>query len=203
MPDQSPSFIDRYRARRELPELTRQISDLLDVGERLDHALETVSRLTTSVWLRQVVLKVRSDVQGGDKLSDALAGHPELFAEYYTAVVAIGESRGNLAEALRRISDQLVRQQRFADALKTALSYPLLVLCVTGVSLILILVYVLPQFHELFEDAGTELPWFAKSVLGMGGALRTYGLFIALAVAAIFFVWRSRLKQPDALYRWH
>ena len=203
MPDQSPSFIDRYRARRELPELTRQISDLLDVGERLDHALETVSRLTTSVWLRQVVLKVRSDVQGGDKLSDALAGHPELFAEYYTAVVAIGESKGNLAEALRRISDQLVRQQRFADALKTALSYPLLGLCVTGISLILILVYVLPQFHELFEDAGTELPWFAKSVLGMGGALRTYGLFIVLAVAAMFFVWRSRLKNPDALYRWH
>lgn len=201
--NRQPRFFERYQAKRELPELTRQISDLLLVGERVDHALETVARLTTSNWLREVALELRSEVQSGTDLSAALGNHPELFSEYYAAVVAIGEAKGGVGEALRRISDQLLRQQRFSDAFKTALSYPLLVLGVTGVSIVLMLVYVLPEFQELFEDAGAELPWFAGSVLSFGGIVRSYGLIAVVAVAVTIFVWRLQLQRPEALYRWH
>jgi general secretion pathway protein F len=203
MSDNRPSSYERHRTRRELPELTRQISDLLGVGERTDGALETVAQLTTSTWLRRVLMDVRSDVQEGTSLSDSLRKHPELFSEYYVAVVAIGESRGDVSGALCRIADQLLRQQRFNDALKTALSYPLLVLMVTGISLVLMLVYVLPEFHELFVDTGTELPWISKSVLGLGGFIRTWGMPIALVLVASLLLWRASLRQPESLYRWH
>jgi len=203
LPDTQPGFYERHRARRELPELTRQISDLLGVGERVDGALETVAQLSTSSWLRGVIMDLRSDVQGGSSLSDALRNHPALFSEYYVAVVAIGESRGDVSGALQQIADQLLRQQRFSDALKTALSYPLLVLIVTGVSLVLMLVFVLPEFHELFIDTGTDLPWISQTVLGLGGFIRTWGLPLALVLASALFIWRMSLRQPESLDRWH
>jgi len=198
-----PSFYERYRAKRELPELTRQISDLLGVGERMDNALDTVAQLTTSTWLREVLLDLRGEIQGGSSLSEALRGHAELYSDYFVAIVAIGEARGDVSGALRQIADQLIRQQRFSDALKTALSYPLLVLVVTGISLVLMLVYVLPEFHELFLDTGTELPWLSRSVLGLGGFVRTWGLPVVLVLAAALFAWRFSLRQPETLYRWH
>lgn len=203
MSETHPSYYERLRARRELPELTRQISDLLGVGERMDGALETVAQLTTSPWLRSVLMDLRGEVQGGSNLSQALRGHPALYSEYYVAMVAIGETRGDVGGAMRQVAEQLLRQLRFSDALKTALSYPLLVLFVTGVSLVLMLVYVLPQFHELFLDTGTELPWISQLVLGLGGFVRTWGLPLAVLLAAALFVWRFSLRQPESLYRWH
>lgn len=183
--------------------MTRQIADLLAVGERLDGALETVAQLAGSEWLRDTLLELKKEVQSGASLSGSLRHHPALFSEYYVAVVAIGEARGEVGTALRQIADQLLRQQRFKDALKTALSYPLLVLVVTGVSLVLLLVYVLPGFHDLFSDTGTELPWLSRTVLGLGGLVRSWGLPLLLLLALALLLWRWSLRQPESLYRWH
>ena len=80
-----PSFYDRQRAARELPELTRQIADLLAVGERVDGALETVAELAASGWLRDTLRDLRQEVQGGAGLAEALRSHPALVSEYYVA----------------------------------------------------------------------------------------------------------------------
>lgn len=199
---ESPTWmLQNHRVRRELPELTRQLAILLRSGERLDRALSMAGELARSPRLKSAMSAVRDQVRAGEPLPGALSRHPELFSEFYVSVVAVGEASGELAAALQRVADHLLRQQRFSDALATALSYPLLLLGVTGLSLVVLVLYVLPQFRALFDDAGVGLPWFTEALLQLSDLLRAYGWAAALTVLVLAVFWRARLQQPDVRYR--
>lgn len=191
------------RARRELPELTRQLGILLRSGERLDSALAIVVELSQSRRLQSAFRAVCDDVRAGEPLAAALARHPHLFSEFYRGVVALGEADGDLAGAVRRVADHLLRQQHFSRALTAAVSYPLLLLGVAGLSFVVLLVYVLPEFRGLFEDTGVKLPWLTEAMLSFSESLRSFG-WIVVGVAAVLIVgWRAHLQQPGSRYRWH
>lgn len=192
-----------YRLRRELPELTRQLGILLGAGERLDRALATLADFARSPALRAAFMTVRDDVRAGEPLAAALRRHPGLFSDFYTQVVALGEARGDLAGAVKRIADHLLRQQRLTRGLATAISYPLLLVGVTGLSLLVLLLYVLPQFAELFEDTGVALPWLTEALLGIAGLLRSHGWVAAVALAAAILAGRTAMRQPAAVHQWH
>lgn len=200
---ESPArVLQNRRVRRELPELTRQLAILLRSGERLDRALDMAGDLARSPRLKSAMSAVRDDVRGGEPLPAALSRHPALFSEFYVSVVAVGETDGELAAALQRVADHLLRQQGFADALTTALSYPLLLVAITGLSLVVLLLYVLPQFQALFDDAGVGLPWFTETLLQLSGFMRAWGWAVVLGVLAAALAWRAGLEQPDARQRW-
>lgn len=195
--------LEHYRVRRELPELTRQLGILLHSGERLDRALETLTGFARTRQLKKAILAVRDDVRAGELLSTSLQRHPGLFSDFYTNVVALGEAGGDLAGAVQRVAGHLLRQQRFSRALTTAVSYPLLLLGITGLSLIVLLIYVLPQFRDLFEDTGVDLPWLTQALLGLSEFLRHYGWVAAGAAAVLVMGARTGLQQPESRYRWH
>lgn len=201
--DVPEQLLGGYRVRRELPELTRQLGILLRAGERLDRALATLSEFARTQSLKTAILSVRDDVRAGDLLSTALRRHPALFSDFYVNVVALGESGGNLAGAVRRVADHLLRQQRFSRALTTAVSYPLLLLGITGLSLVVLLVYVLPQFRELFEDTGVDLPWMTAVLLGFSEFLRQYGWVAAGITAVLIAAAWGNLRQPESRFHWH
>jgi general secretion pathway protein F len=202
-PDSPVRLFENRRILRELPELTRQLGILLRSGERLDGALATVAELSQTRRLQSAFLAVRDDVRAGEPLAGALARHPDLFSEFYRGVVALGEAAGDLAGAVRRVADHLLRQQHFSRALATAVSYPLLLLGVAGLSFVVLLVYVLPEFRGLFEDTGVELPWLTEAMLSFSESLRRYGWIAAGIAAAAIVAGRSHLQQPRSRYHWH
>lgn len=193
--------LQNRRVRRELPELTRQLAILLRSGERLDRALDMTGELARNPRLKSAMSALRDQVRAGESFPDALGRHPALFSEFYVSVVAVGDASGQLDASLQRVADHLLRQQRFSDALTTALSYPLLLLGVTGLSLVVLVLYVLPEFRALFDDAGVGLPWFTEALLRLSDGLRAYGWAGALAVLGLASFWRARLRQPDVRYR--
>lgn len=201
--ESSGNLFEGRRVRRELPELTRQLAILLRSGERLDRALATLAEFSRARRLREALLAVRDDVRAGDPLSVALRRHPDLFSDFYAGVVAVGEAGGDLAGGVRKAAEHLLRQQRFAGALATALTYPMLLLAMTGLSLVVLLVYVLPQFRELFDDTGVHLPWITRALLGLSESLRIHGWVLAVAAGALIVGARVSLRQPETRRRWH
>lgn len=201
--DSPGNLLESRRVRRELPELTRQLGILLRSGERLDRALATLAEFAQARQLRRAILAARDDVRAGTPLSTSLRRHPELFSDFYTGVIALGEAGGDLAGAVQRVADHLFRQRQFAQSLTTAVSYPLLLLVITGLSLLVLLIYVLPQFRDLFEDAGVQLPWGTQVLLGLSEMLRAYGWVIVLVVAALVVACRASLQRIDIRHRWH
>lgn len=168
---------------------SRQLSTLINAGLPLVQSLRSVSEQTTSKPLRIVLAKVIGDVEAGSTLSDAMARHPQVFNQVYVSLIAAGEASGTLDKALERLAIQQEKDADLASKIRGAMVYPLIVLLVMGGVLGFMLVKVLPQVQQLYQDLpGANLPLLTKILLGISSFIihQWYIVLILLAAAAFF-----------------
>jgi general secretion pathway protein F len=133
--------------------------------------------------------------------AEALAADP-VFPKFYVSMVRAGEHGGTLDVTLQRLTDYLSRTMAIREQITSALVYPSLLLLTAGGSIIVILVFVLPEFEPLFADAGKSLPMATRMVMGAGHVVRDYGwIFIGLIVAGVIGL-RRALKTPANRLKW-
>ena len=113
-------------------------------------------------------------MQGGSTLADACAEHEEVFTRAYVSLVRAGEAGGALNEVLARLADYLENAEKLAEQVKSALVYPIILLVMAGLSIVVLLTVVVPQFTPLFESAGAELPLLTRIVVGVGDVMQRY-----------------------------
>lgn len=183
----------RRRVRRgDVMLFARQLEMMLAAGAPVDRALDILRRVHADGPLGPLAGEVLERLRGGASLAESLEARPDVFAADFTGMVRAGEAGGSLAPALARLADMLERAERLSQSVRSALAYPLLVLILTGVSLVILLVYVVPQFRPMFEDAGVDLPLATAVVVGVSDFAVNYGWLAALAaVAAGFVVWSA------------
>ena len=160
---------------REVGEFTQQLSTLLGAGLPLDRSLQVLLDLAESDRVKRTVAEIRDRVREGGSLSDALDEQHGAFNRLFVNMVRAGEVGGTLDVTLARLSDYLERSKELKDSVISALIYPVLLLVLAAGSLILLLVYVIPQFTPIFEELGGDLPFITKVVLGVGSAPRSGG----------------------------
>ena len=137
---------------------TRQMSDLLRAGLPLVRSLTVLEKQTGSIKFRQVLSNVRADVQGGTRLSDALAKHPKVFPDLYSNMVRAGEMGGMLDQVMERLAEFQEAEREMKSKIVAAMFYPAVML-VLGFSVVLILVaFVIPNFVSMFDELGQDLP---------------------------------------------
>ena len=180
---------------REVAEFTQQLSTLLGAGLPLDRSLQVLLDLAESDRVRRAVAEIRDKVRQGGSLSDALDEQHGAFNRLFVNMVRAGEIGGSLDVTLARLTDYLERSRGLRDSVISALIYPVLLLLLAAGSLILLLVYVIPQFTPIFEELGGDLPFITKVVLGVGAVLQNFWWLIALLVG--FGVWRFRKMLAD------
>lgn len=198
-------FVQRFRARnrvsqRALGVATQELAMLLKAGLDLDRALAVLTGLSDIGTLRGPLLEVREKVRKGAGFADALGASPG-FPKFYVSMVRAGEFGGTLATSLQRLADYLARTLAVREAIVSALIYPSLLLLTAGASVMVILVFVLPEFQSLFADAGKSLPLPTLIVMDAGDALRSYGLVILLALVAFAIWFRQSLARPEFRYK--
>lgn len=137
---------------REMGEFTQQLATLLGAGLPLDRSLSVLVELAGNERVSRAVTEIRDSVRGGGTLSDALEAQHGTFSRLYLNMVRAGEIGGSLNVTLDRLTDYLERSKELKDAIVSALIYPILLMVLAGGSLILLLVYVIPQFEPIFED---------------------------------------------------
>lgn len=182
---------------------TQQMATLLGAGLPLDRALSVLAELAENDRMGRLVADIRDRVRGGTTLSEALDAQHGVFSRLYVNMVRAGETGGSLDETLARLGEYLARSQELKESVLSALIYPFILLIMAGLSLIIMLVYVVPQFMPLFEEMGADLPLLTKIVLAFGYGLQTYWWLLLLMVAAAVWFMRRQLSRPASRYWWH
>lgn len=176
-------FGPRRISYRDLGVLTHELATLLEAGLPLDRALETLIDLTDVKALRAVLRRTLEAVRGGASLADALAANKGL-PPSAVSMVRAGQAGGTLEPTLVRLSEYLTRTHALGESIKSALVYPAILVVVAGLSLIVVLTVVLPEFHPLFRDAGARLPAATRIVMGLGDFIQAHGLVLIVLGAA-------------------
>ena len=180
---------------------TRELATLLGAGLPLDRALSSIARQTALPGPANAAADLLERVRGGSALAEALAARPESFPRDYVGLVRAGEAGGHLANVLTDLADSEERARALNQDVRSALTYPTLVLIVAGLSIVILLVAVVPEFEPLFAQSGGPLPWSTRMVLAASDGFRAYWWTLpVLAGAAVLAVPRL-LRLPGVRAR--
>ena len=197
-----PLFRPRKVSRADVAFLTLELATLLDSGLPLDKALEVLGGHTDSAPLRELLSSLQKEVRGGADLSAAMESHPGAFSPFYVNMVRAGEAGGALGAALGRLAEFMEHSRELRDTVSSALIYPVILLVLAGVSVTVLLAFVVPRFADMFAEAGQTLPWPTRVVLTAGHLLQNYGWLLALVIVGGVFLARQQLRDPATRLRW-
>jgi general secretion pathway protein F len=186
--------------RREVAMITRQLATMLDAGLTIDQSLRFLVELADSELLRRLLTDLLARVQSGSTLADACAEH-EVFSRAYVSLVRAGEAGGALNEVLARLAAYLENAEKLAEQVRSALVYPIFLLVMAGLSILVLLTVVVPQFTPLFESAGAELPLLTRIVVGAGAVMQRYWWLLLLALLALWWLGRRLMRRPESRAR--
>lgn len=190
-------------SQKEVAEFTKQLATLLNSGLPLDRSLALlVDLVPEESSLRSVVLRILDKVRGGSPLSEALEMQQGVFSRFYLNMIRAGEAGGGLEDVLERLSDYLDRSRELRGTVTTALIYPVALVSMAVISLFVLLTFVVPQFQEMFESAGKELPLPTQIVVAASEFLQAYWWTVLFAVAGFFVYMRHEFADPERRYVW-
>ena len=169
--------------KKDLPMFTRQLSAMLSSGMPLVQSILALEDQSSRKSFCEVLAKVRQKVEGGAMYSEALADYPQVFDELYVNMMRAGESGGMLAETCDRVAGFLEAANRLMSKVKAAMMYPVVVMCVALVISILLIIFIVPVFADMFDSFGSGLPGPTQALLNVSNFITTYW-YIALAVVA-------------------
>ena len=185
---------DRIR-QRDVLAMTHQLATLLEAGVPLDKALAITIDTTQRDKFRRVLENVRKSVQGGTSFADALAKYPKVFSRLYVNMVRAGERGGVLESVLKRLVQFLESSQQMKEHIISSMIYPLLLVFVGGAAVVVLLVFVIPKFAQIFQDMGQALPLPTQVLMTVSDAFGSYWWAILAALVAVILAFRQILKQ--------
>jgi general secretion pathway protein F len=195
-------FASRRVTQDNVAVFTREIATLLKAGLPLDRSMEILLNLSENDRVKELLSGIRNEVRGGASLSKALDQHRDIFSRFYINMVRAGEVGGAQADVLRRLADYMERAKELRESIVSALIYPGILVAVAVLSIAVLMIFVVPQFKQIFDQAGQALPMATRIVLWAGEFLRGYWfLLIAALILAAFWMAKS-LANPISRYRW-
>src|SRR5215218_1233306 len=182
----------------DLVVFSRQLSTMINAGLPIVRALYVLSEQTENLKLKDVVVAVRKDVEAGLSLSESLEKHPEVFSRLYVEMVKAGEIGGILDGVLLRLADQLERDQDLRRKIRSAMTYPIVVLVFAILAASFMLIFIVPVFAGLFQDLGGTLPLPTRITMAISDILTSiFGVFVyaGMALAVVMFLRWKKSEQ--------
>ena len=163
------SFLDRFKKVNEqaLTVFSRQFATMINAGLAMVRCLDILSEQTEDKKLQATLDQVRKDVEGGQTLSSALARHPSVFSTLYISMVKAGEMGGVLDEVLERLAGFMEKDFSLKKKVKSALTYPVVILVMAMGIVFFLVTYILPTFVELFKGMNLKLPLPTKILIAI------------------------------------
>lgn len=181
---------------------TQEIATLLKAGLPLDRCLEILIGLSANEPVRQLMTQMREEVRGGAALSKAMEAHPLVFNRFYLNMIRAGEAGGALEVVLQRLNEFMERSRDLRDTVKSALIYPAILVGVAVLSVVVLLMWVVPQFSQMFEESGKALPLPTQIVIAAGDFFRDYWWAMAAAIFGVYAWFTRQMQAPASRYRW-
>jgi len=179
---------------KDIVVFTRQFATMIDAGLPLVQCLEILASQHDNATLKEVLLKVKADVEAGSTFADALRKHPTVFNELFCNLVTAGETGGILDTILNRLAAYIEKSMNLKKKVKGAMVYPIAVLVIAMVVVVGMLIFVIPVFQKMFADMGGTLPAFTQMVINLSDFMRRYFLLVGVVLAALYFVFQRYYK---------
>ncbi len=186
---------------KDISIFSRQMSTMMSAGVPLVQSFEIVGRGHENPSMQDLILAIKADVEGGTNLADALGKHPQYFDALYTNLVRAGEQAGALETLLDKIATYKEKTESLKGKIKKALFYPTAVVVVAFIVSAILLIFVVPQFQELFQNFGADLPGFTLFVIGLSNAFQQYWWAMLIGAAAGVYAFIQAHKRSPRFRR--
>lgn len=165
--------------------VSRQLAVMVESKIPIVESLQTLSRQIEKKTLREKILAVADKVEGGVPLSKALSSFPDIFSDFYVNMVKSGEASGKLSEVLTYLADHIERDHEFNQKVKGAMFYPAFITVIFLGIMIFLFVVVMPELTQILLDAGGEIPFVTRIVIGISDFLVENGWFVVLGLYSL------------------
>ncbi|NKE71569.1 type II secretion system F family protein [Candidatus Manganitrophus noduliformans] len=192
-----PGFGGGKVSDKDIVIFTRQFATMIDAGLPLVQCLEILSAQCENPVLAKAVGEVRGDVEGGSTYADALRKHPKVFDDLYVNMVAAGEAGGILDTILNRLAKHIEKSMKLKKQIKSAMVYPSTIMGVAGIVIVVLLVFVIPIFAQMFTDFGGTLPALTQFVIDISYFMKSNILIIVGAVGLAVFGFKKYYRTPS------
>jgi type IV pilus assembly protein PilC len=197
----SSLFKARKPKLRNLVFFSRQFATMINAGIPMLRCLEILSAQTRDPALKSAIVEVTSDVRGGSSLNEALAKHPMVFSRLYVNMVRAAELGGVLDEILDRLAAFLEYEMEVRGKIKSAMTYPILVLAFSIIMLFALFTFVLPKFKEIFEGMNVQVPKVTAILFGIGDLFQNFWWAIILTAVGAFVGLKLWGRTPQGAYQ--
>ncbi len=184
---------------KDIALFSRQLATMMTAGVPLVQALDIVGRGHTNPSMQDLVLAIKGDIEGGTNLTDALRKQPLYFDDLFCNLVESGEQAGVLELLLDKIATYKEKTESLKGKIKKALFYPVAVLLVAVLVVSIIMIFVVPQFQDMFRSFGAELPIFTQMVVNMSDFMQAYWWAMLGGLMAAGFVFSKIWQRSRAL----
>jgi type IV pilus assembly protein PilC len=176
---------------------SRQLATMLGAGIPLVQAFEIVGNGHDNPAMQKLILGMKTDLESGTALAEALGRHPLYFDDLYINLVTAGEQAGALDTLLDKVATYKEKTEDIKKKIKKALFYPAAVMVVAVIVTIILLIFVIPQFESLFKGFGADLPAFTRMVIDLSAFVQTKGWFLALVIGGgiSFYVYTRKRSE--------
>jgi len=177
---------------------TRQMATMMKAGVPLIQSFDIVADGLENPSLRELVLDIKNDVAAGNNFAGALRKHPKHFDDLFCNLVDSGEKSGALETMLDRVANYLEKTETLKKKVKKAMTYPISVVVVALIVTTILLIKVVPQFQDMFEGFGAELPVFTQFVVGISEWMQEWWLILLFGIIAAIFIFKEIKKRSEA-----
>jgi type IV pilus assembly protein PilC len=180
----------------ELAIFTQQIASLLTAGLPLVQCLEALQDQTEDPVFRVIIRDVRADISSGNSFSASVKKYPKAFNSLFISMVEAGEASGALAEILSKVASYFESTVKLTKKVKSAMTYPIAVICLAIVLVNVLLIFVIPVFSEMFTSFGKELPLPTQMLINASNFLKHNFHWVALAAFGAWYVFKKFIATP-------
>jgi general secretion pathway protein F len=181
-----------------LASITRRLSTLLASGVPLTESIGALSAEQKDDW-KNILIDLKENLTAGASLSRAMQGYPDIFPDFYTGMIAAGESSGKLTEVLLKLADFLENENNIKSKVRTALIYPMFMAAVSILILVFLFTFVIPKITKIFEDTSASLPFITVALIWISNMFKNLWWLLLLIAAGIVMLYRWVRKNKKEL----
>ncbi len=181
---------------------SRQLSTLVASGVSFVRSLDTLSEQTKSTKLKEAIIAIRKDVEGGSSFSEALSRFPKLFSPLYISMIKVGEEAGVLDDMLEKIAALLEHEAETRARIKTATRYPKIVVAAIVIAFIILTTLVVPEFAKMYATSKVALPWPTRALIFINKFILKFWPLIVAFVVALYLGFKVYIRTPSGRWYW-
>jgi type IV pilus assembly protein PilC len=179
---------------------TRQFSTMINAGLPLVQCLDILASQQPNPTFKKMLNQIKQDVEGGSTFADSLGKHPKVFDNLYVNLVAAGEIGGVLDTVLNRLAVYMEKNEALKNKVKSAMTYPIIVLCVAFGVVAVLMLFVIPTFQDMFTQFGSSLPGPTQLVVDLSHFFRNYWYLIFGVIILLIIALKWARKQEKGRY---